>query len=460
MSIDFKKSISNPIAVDVGNYVTQGRIVSKTVQLSSFTTNENAVWAANIQLQKESFPFAFIDIPVNRVLFRLQVGDCFKFSYAKYGISNMVCRVLQIEEENLSSEKIVIHAMEDIFGVANVITEYSDPEDNAIASPSYVLSPFTHQKVIEAPYVFSEEFKVVPFACRETDRDLGFDVNISVDGGASYLLIDKVANLQPFGTLVAEYSTDTYSIDEEFGFEIDFVAGVNSIETETWAEVFSANKNTALLGEEAISFRSIVPVSGDRYKLTDVIRGRFGTQKESHAPGEEFYFVSKNVSLVSHPEILPGASRKFKYVPYNIKFSGDISEAVALDLDVEGESKKPYIPVNFNANGGSFAARYSTDVVLTWSPRYRGKGAGIGTPGTVLADTNREGLFEIEVWVLGSKVRTTSAIDAVTWVYLEADNILDNGGLANEILFKLFNYRTENGVLFKSDYIEVVCKKS
>ncbi|MCK4529210.1 hypothetical protein KAW18_17745, partial [candidate division WOR-3 bacterium] len=86
MTIDFKNSISDPIAVDIGNYVTQGRIVSKTIQLASFTTNENAVWAAKRQLQKESYPFAFINVPVNRDLFRLQVGDCFKFSYSKYGI--------------------------------------------------------------------------------------------------------------------------------------------------------------------------------------------------------------------------------------------------------------------------------------------------------------------------------------------------------------------------------------
>ncbi|MCK4529103.1 hypothetical protein KAW18_17190, partial [candidate division WOR-3 bacterium] len=138
----------------------------------------------------------------------------------------------------------------------------------------------------------------------------------------------------------------------------------------------------------------------------------------------------------------------------------DISEATAIDLSIEGESKKPYIPINFLANGSSKVARYSTDIVLTWSPRYRGKGAGIGTPGTVLADTDREGYFEIEVWVSGSKMRTTNSIDAATWTYTEAMNNSDNGALASEALFKLLNYRTENGVLYESDQVEVTCKKN
>ena len=460
MTIDLKKSVSDPIAADIGNCVTQGRTVSKTIQLASFTTNENAVWAAKHQLQKESYPFAFIDVPVNRNLFRLQVGDCFKFSYSKYGISNMICRILQIEEENLESEKIVIHAVEDIFGISNVATEYSDPEDNTIKPPSYVLTAFTHQRVLEAPYVFSEEVKVVPLACRETDQDLGFDVYMSVDGGDSYLSVDRAANIQPYGTLVAKYPATTYTIDDVSGFEIDFVAGADLIETATWPDIFSADRNSALLGDEIISFQSITPVSGDRYKVEGIIRGRFGTQKVAHAIDEEFYFVSQNLILLDHPEILPGVSRKFKLVPYNIKCFGDISAATAIDLNIEGESKKPYIPINFLANGSSKVARYSTDIVLTWSPRYRGKGAGIGSPGIVLADADREGYFEVEVWVASVKMRTTTAIDAVTWTYTETMNTTDNGSLASEVLFKLLNYRTEDGVLYESDQVEVTCHKN
>jgi hypothetical protein len=457
---DFKKSISNPIAVDVGNLAVQEKTISKTTQLASFTTNENAVWAAKNQLRKESYPFASLNISVNRNLFRLEVGDCFKFSYSKYGISNAIYRVLQISEENLESEKITIHAMEDVFGISNIITEYTALEGHAIQSPTYALTPFTHQRVLEAMYALSDTIKVLPLACRERPQDLGIQVYISIDGGSSYSYIDKVSNLQPYGTLVTEYPANTYTLDNEVGFEIDFVDGASSLDIETWPNVFSAEANFAILGNEVISFKSITPVTAVRYKFEGIIRGRFGTQKATHPTAEEVYFISKYVGLVYHAEIVVGVSRKFKLVPYNIKFAGDISEAVAIDLTIEGESKKPYIPVNFNANDGSFAARYTDDITLTWSPRYRGKGAGIGIPGTILADTDREGFFEIEVWVAGVKKRTTTAIDAATWTYTSAMNTSDNGALTNTVLFKLINYRTEGGYTYASDQVEVTCKKS
>ena len=460
MAINFRDSVSNPVAVDVGNSITQGRIASKTIQLASFTTNENAVWAAKQQLQKESYPYAFISCHVNRNLFRLQVGDCFKFSYSKYGISNLICRILQVEEENLESENIIIHAMEDVFGISNAITEYTDPIDHRGKDTSYDLVPFMHQKVDEALYVFSEEIQVVPLACREGPLDLGFHVHLSVDGGNSYLSIGKVTKLYPYGTLVEAYSAETYTIDEDVGFIIGFVEGASLIETETWASVFSAQVNNAVLGDEVISFQSITPIAGSQYKLEGIIRGRFGTQKIAHAMGEEFWFIRGDPIVVGSTEMIKGAVLKFKLVPYNIKYKGDIAEATPLDLTIEGEAKKPYIPINFIANGSSFAARYSTEVELAWSPRYRGKGAGIGIPGDVLAETDKEGYFEIEVWVSGSKVRTTTAIDAATWTYTEVMNNADNGSLANELLFKLLNYRDESGSTYKSDQVEVICKKS
>lgn len=457
MGMYFRKKISDPIAVDIGNIVTQGHTVSKTIQLASFTTNRNAVWASKKQLQKESYPFAFVDIVVNRNLFRLQPGDCFKFSYSNYGISNMICRVLSIEEEDISSEKITIHAMEDIFGVSSAITEFTNPEDNTTDPPSYELEPFVNQRIIEAPYVLSESIRIIPIACRTGDRDLGFDVNMSVDGGDSYTLIDRCSNLQPYGTLIGSYFDDTYTIDTEVGFTIDFLEDVAQIETITWTEVFSASDNLAILGDEIISFQSITPVSGTQYKLEGIIRGRFDTQKVSHAEGETFYYINTYITMIANAELLVGVGRKFKLVPYNNKYSGDISEATPIDITLEGRSKKPYAPINFAANGGSFAARYTSDIVLTWSYRYRGKGAGIGSPGIVLSDADIEGLFEIEVWVLGIKKRTTTAIDEATWTYTEAMNISDNGAIVLEPTFKLLNYRVEDGVTYQSDQVEVIC---
>lgn len=463
MAIDLRKSISNPHALDIGNVSIQDRIVSKTVQLALFTTNANAVWGTKQQLMKESYPFALISIPVNRNMFRLQVGDCFKFSYAPYSISDMICRILSIEEESLKSENIIIHAIEDLYSITHTISEYTEPEDLPELPDPYELIPFVYQTVIEAPYLLTTDVEVIPIAAKSADMDLGMYIHLSFDAGASYSMIGGVANLRPYGTLVGDYSEDTYTIDDTIGFTIDFTNDdVDLIETITWVNTLAAISNNAMLGGELITFQTITPVSGTQYKIEGIIRGRLDTAKVNHVDGEDFYWIgSLNITSLRHSEIVAGADRKFKLVPYNIKSTGDLSEAIAIDLSIGGRARKPYVPRNFLANDSSFASRYTDDIVLTWSPRYRGRGAGIGIPGEILPDTDREGYFEIEVYVSDILVRTTTAIDASTWTYTEVMNNLDNGGppVASEVVFKLLNYRTENGYVYKSDQVSVACKE-
>jgi len=458
--LKIRKSVSNPCVRDIGNISIQGRIVSKTVQFALFTNNRDAVWAAKQNLLKMSYPFAMLSMQVNRNAFRLEIGGCFKFSYSGYGISDMICRVLRIREENPESENIIIDAMEDIYSIANAVTEYAIPESHAIPVPDYTVDPLIYQKGKEAPFVITDDIDCLLIGCRSGPYDLGFHIYMSIDDGNSYSLLKSVNNLVPFGKLVGTYPANTYTIDSEIGLTIDFVADVDNVETVTWPEVFSGNKNVALLGDEIISFQSITPVSGTQYKLEGIIRGRFGTAKQAHAVDEWFFIVPLSIETVEHAEIVPGVTRKFKLVPYNIKKSGNISEATAIDIAITGKTRTPYMPVDFNANDRSFAARYDTDIALTWSSRYRGKGAGIGIPGQVLADTDRDGLFEVEVWVGEVKKRTATAIDAVTWTYTEAMNIADNGSLASAITFKLSNYRTDAGITYKSAQAEIICKKN
>jgi len=455
MAITFKKSISDPPAVDKGNQTIQEMVVSKTIQFGLFTTNENAVWAAKQQLQKESYPFAYITIPVNRNMFRLKVGGVFKFSYAQYGITDMVCRVLQIEEENLESEKITIHAMEDIFSITNAITAYTDPEDNTITAPDYELTPFAIQQVRESIYVLSQSTAVIPMASIDDPLLLGYDIYMSIDGGSSYSAVGRSTTINPYGTLNAEYPL-TYTIDETVGFVVDFVNGQDLLETVTLPDILSGNKNNALLGDEYISFQTVTPITETQYRFDGIIRGRWGSEKVLHASGQPFTVMSNPVILTA-AEIAPGADRKFKFVPFNSKFSGSIALATAMDLSITGVAKTPYIPVNFIANDGAYDARYDDDVVLEWDGRKRGTGAGIGIPGTVLSESAHEGLFKVEVWVSSVLKRTTTDLDVLTWTYTEAMNLSDNTSLASSITFKLSNFIVDLGITYESDQVEVVC---
>lgn len=466
MIMDIRQRTASPTAKDQGNVGIQGRIVPKTIKLALFTENRNAVWAGRQILRKASYPFAMITFPANRKTFLFEVGECFKFSYASWGVTDMICRVMAKEEESVESEAMKVYAMEDIFSVALAVDEYSEDDDFAQEPVDYSVFPFLEQTAIEAPFALLETIEVIPMACRQSTVDLGFLLYMSIDGGASYSLLKTMGNIQPFGTLGVAYSADTYPIDDySGGFLIDFTdnGDVDRIETVTWPEVLAATKNNAMLGNELITFQTITPVSGNQYRIENIIRGRWDTVRETHSIGEHFWFIgpTSDIDSAADSQISAGVTRQFKLVPYNVRMAGNISVATAVPLSITGRARTPYTPGNLAANGSSSAARYNDDVILTWSPRNRGAGAGIGIPGEVLADTRREGLFSVEVWVGGIIQRATSFIDADTWTYTAAMNHADNGALAHEILFKVSNYAApEDGSIYESVKAEVTCRRN
>lgn len=463
--IDIRQSTADPLAMDTGNKRIQGRTVSKTIQLALFTCNANAVWAERQMLQKISYPFAPLKIVVNRSAFRYEVGDCFKFSYAQYPISEMIFRVIQKEEENIESENITIYALEDMFSATRNITSYIEKIDHRQPRDDYNLYPFVYQMIMEAPYViYQDGIALLAAACRMGAMDLGFQVYMSIDGGASYSQIGTVPKLLAYGQLVGTYPLETYPIDPSvtdggIGFIIEFANAndVAMVETTTWGPLLAGQKNTAIFMKadgtyETVSFLSIAPVTGLQYRLEGIIRNRFGSEKQAHSEGEKFWILDMDSTLIINPQILAGVTRKFKFVPYNIRKVGDIP-TTAIDLVIEGEALKPYRPTNFMANGSPYVARYDTDIILTWSPRYRGQGAGIELPGIVAPILDWEGLFSMEVWEDGVPKPTIDDIDDITYTYTPDP-------ATTLVLFKLSNYREQGGIVYESSQAEVICKKN
>ena len=478
-AIIIKASTGDPIIIDVGNQKIQGRVVSKTVQFGLFTMNENAVWASKNQLRKESYPFATINLKVNRFAFKYEVGDCFRFSCLKYGISDMVLRVLRRIETELESEEINVIAMEDLFQITNTIGEYSASTSYTPPRVDYTVNPITNKQIIESLYLWTAgKLAISPLAARSELTDLGFQTYLSLDLGTSYQPnpIGQPSNFRAYGTLVGDYpgpddpTTNphgTYEIDEQIGFIVDFSnSDVDLIESQEWETILSGSNNLAIIVSdptsfEVISFKTITPVSGTQYKIEGVIRGRYGTKKVSHYDGEEFYFLGQDIPVIEDNNIIAGADLFFKLIGFNGVQYGSLSDAEGLELLIGGRAKTPYVPINFRANGKAKNAHYDADIALTWSPRIRGMGAGIGVPGLDVPAARREGLFEIEVWVGGALKRTTTDLDCSVWTYTEAMNIVDNGSPASIIIFKLMNFgRYEDGIKYSSDQVTVVCKKN
>ena len=452
--IDFKDA--DLVVRDPANQELVNRIAHKTIQMGMFGTEANAHWKADRMLKVEAYPIAVGSFNANRRAFKLEAGDNFILNYEPYSIENKVWRVLRIVEESPASETIQVQCAEDVHYLStDVVTATSRGQG---ASRVNIIDPLQNVIALESPYVFlgAGLVEVLTVASREVLQETGYIVHMSLDG-TSYNQLDTVGSYAVHGTLVADYTEDTFQIDDQIGFEIDFDnTDVEGIETKGRADLI-AGANMALLGNEILNFQTITPVSGLRYKIEGIYRGRFDTELLQHPAGTDFYFTEQTRGgRFQHSQFLVGTTRFFKYQPYSLYLTSELALALPIELEIVGRAKKPYRPTNLLANGGYYKPTYSDDIVLTWDSRIRGQGAGLGDADTVVdAAPTWEGLFEVEVWAGGFKVRTETAINALTWTYTLAMNISDNGTLPTHVTFKLLNYRTESSIRFDSAQVEV-----
>jgi len=459
VTIDIKESIV--ITNDPANRAILGRSVVQSIRAMLFTNTGNATWLGDRVLRSSAYPLSRVSIKANRNTFNLRVGDLFRIEYDQYNIANMVFRINNINEENLESEVLNIDAIEDVDYLAS-----KKISAKSVAGTSSVrlvmVEPLTKVTIMEMPYIVAgNKVLLVPMASRETMNETGYIVYMSSDGGSSYTQIDVVERYNPYGELVGDYLEDTYKIDDETGFVIDFYnSDMDIIESTTRTNLFTG-LNTAVLGDEIISFETITPISGTRYRIDNIVRGLFDTERMNHYNGEDFYYIGNNgYTSVANPNVSIGAERVFKFVPFNSKRVGDLSDAEPITLDTSARAKKPYKPSNIKANDKGLNATYTNDIVLTWYGRIRGAGAGIGVLSDVVgAPPTFEGYFKIEVYVGASLKRTVNELEVLTWIYTEAMNISDNGSLADEVTFVIYNCIYEDPYIYCSDDEQITVTK-
>lgn len=449
-------------ADDPANIRIVGHNITKSVRLMMFTNTRNAQWAADRFIKYFAYPFASLSFTANRNVFRYQVGDNFRWSSKRLNINNMVFRIVKVTEENLMKETIRIDAVEDVEYMAGAATYANIPVGSNPTLQRSAVNALTDFVLFEAPYTIAgNDIKIIPLAARRTGLENGFGVFMSLTGD-SYTLVQQVTTFAVVGTLVSGYTNNTFEIDETVGFQVTIPSYASQLSSITEVELFGPT-NLSLLGSttegEIITWRTITPVSGDVYEITGVYRNRWGSDRINHPAGTKFFFIGTNYTTIVNENFTYGNTVYFKLVPYSGPIIGSIAELDATEVTFVGVSRRPYDPTNFGCNGVYLTPTYTGNCVLTWSPRVRGDGLGLGNPDYAVENPSHEGLFEIKVYVNGLQVRVSTGIDAETWTYTTSMNIADNGSLANTILFRLRNYLTYENVDYTSAWVDLTVNK-
>lgn len=413
----------------------------RTVSFPLFTNINSVSWALQIALAEASYPLAKIQLYLGRKAFRLKSGDLFLLNYSPLEISNMIVRVLSMEEENLDGERIIVTVQEDINYVANIPSIVGAVGQAQILD--LIIEDFENLRYIEPAYVTGETpNRIIPVIARETGTETAASIYLSIDSGTSYEKVGTVTTFAVYGTLnMALGSVDTS--DDSFNVTIN--KDSSYLESDTQAH--SKKTNLILIEDEIISFTDIVAESDGSYTISDLARGLFDTTITTHAIGTKMYGRIEKLAQLSVSYLTVGEVYYLKAVPINPQKSGELSDALAKTLTFKNLSLLPRSVNNLSASGvdsSSSDGQYSgEDIVIEWDPRMRGSEE---TPSGLW---ECEGLFEVQVWFVDSvrtKVRTVQTTDTDqffnTWTYTTAMNEEDNGGsgTADEIVFVVYNY--------------------
>ena len=355
-----------PAAIRAKNPAIQRAIGQKNVKkvdLPLFTTIEAASWAAQRILAELSYPLLRATLTVNRKAFRLCPGDLFILNYAPYGIQNVVMRVLSIEEEGLSNERLKVQAIQDVEYLGDIpdvvgAEGEAEPLDWSVAR-------LNHVRVEEPPYVVGElPNTVVPIAAREKGTEIGAIVLGSVDGGNSYYRIGVTHTFSVYGELTSHFSPSSTS------FTVDIAIDADRLSSDPQA--MQKKRNLLLIDSEILCFETITPVEGteSEYEISGLHRGLFDTAVQDHPVGSGMYSLD-GLDIIQWSALEAGNDYYFKIVPFNSCNIGNVSDAIAVSLHFRNRSLCPLPVINLKANDASSGATYHDDVTLTWDPRVR-----------------------------------------------------------------------------------------
>lgn len=342
---------------DIALAAQQGTTIGTTKQFPGFTNGTIASKVAARELRALSTPLASATIYANRAASGLNIGDVFKFSWANYGVTQVVMRVVNIEFGTLDSNVIKISCVEDVFGLAAAV--YAPPPPSGWANPVAAPAKCPYELVMEAPYwelvqqLGETSASTLPttFASLAAAgvRPSGDAINAKLHTKATGVY-EENGGLEfcPTAALTATITPDQTVLPIGSGVDLDLVrVGSYAMVDSEFVSVVSVTDSTLTVGRGVLDTVPVDHASGARLYFLDDFQGTDGAE---YATGEWAY-----------AKILPATSQG----------TLAIDSASQLSVSFGGRAYKPYPPGLFRIGGQAYPASLIGDFPVTWAHRDR-----------------------------------------------------------------------------------------
>jgi len=274
----------------------------------------------------------------------------------------------------------------------------------------------------------------------------GCQVFRSVDGNASWQQLDvNIYNAAVIGFTrsVLEPFASGNIFDESNSVVIYLISGAVSA-TDTLGALNGAN--TAVIGNELVTFRDAVLIDQDTYQLSGLLRGRLGTEwaMAVHAANERFV-------LLNSTSIYPAIAAQSRYgATYNyraVSFGSYPDTATISAFTWNAVASKCLSPVHI---GGGRAS--DGDIIINWIRRTRISGGWTDGADVPLGEDTEA--YEIDIWddaAHSNKIRTITGLTAATATYTAAEQITDFGAAQTTIYLTVYQLSATYGRGYGAD---------
>lgn len=269
----------------------------------------------------------------------------------------------------------------------------------------------------------------------------GAQVQRSIDAGASYDNVGSMgltADIGDMQTTLAAGPTDIWDLGNTFQVTMLPEAVIDSA---TDIQVFSGY-NLAWIGPangqggEFIQFKTATLQSGTTYLISDLLRGRMGTEHAvgSHGAGEVFVIMWPSRIMRSDYSVSDwNRSRLYRAV----SVYQDTTIPASIDFTNTGEGKRPLSPVHPRGVRDS-----GNDLTLTWTRRTRLGVPGLGMGPVPLGEEYEAYEVDIES---GSSVLRTITSSTPQIIYTAAEQTADGLTPGNQVSGTIYQMSSIRG---------------
>jgi hypothetical protein len=186
--------------------------------------------------------------------------------------------------------------------------------------------------------------------------------------------------------------------------------------------------NLAVLGNEVIQFMTVEVLGDGKFRLSNFLRGRLGSEyaMAGHIMGERFVMLDERVRILN----IPASQKGITYALKPVTFGQSESDVTAANIVITGRTLMPLAPAQVTGVRDA-----SGNLTIHWIRRARHGGEWRSEVDVPLMETSEQ--YDVEIMSAGNVVRSWR-VNAPTQLYTAVDQTTDLGAPSGAITVRIY----------------------